>query len=105
MTDDPEPEVNQAAVSALNQMALRRETKLLAQQALDANNEFDRWLYLDSLLNFADQGDECSQWPVEGPLVCSVLSPLQLLKVKETVKRRRYALAKKQESDDRIAFN
>ena len=83
ITDDPEPEVSQSAISALNRMALRRETKLLAQRVLDADNEFDRWLYLDSLLEFADPGDEYSQWPVEGPLVGDVLSPLQFLHLKE----------------------
>lgn len=105
VTDDPEPDVNKAAISALNRIAIRRETRLLAQEVLDADGEFDRWLYLDALLSYADPGDHYSPWPVEGPLVDKVLTPLQSLHVRQTRQRGIDALAKKQASDDRMAAN
>lgn len=102
---DPEPDVSRAASEALSRIQRRRETKALVLCLLEAKDPSDRWMYLDSLLKFADPGDQYGQWPVEGPHVQSVLSPLQILHRRATLERRRKELANNQASADRQALD
>lgn len=69
--------VSDAAVAAMNQLAVRNDCSLLGQEMLNASDPCDRWLYLSCLVELADCGDDRHLWPVGGPVIGDAMTPLQ----------------------------
>ena len=56
------------------------------------NDSEKRWLLLDCQLSMADPGDVHRTWPVEGPNIGEVLSPVQVNHATARLKRLREKL-------------
>ena len=76
--DDEDEEVVQEAVKAIDRWHLRSESQQLGQLILSEEDASTRWILLDCLLGITDPGDEHCDWPIEGPEIGKVLSPLQI---------------------------
>lgn len=101
LANDAEPKVQQSAGQALSRINVRHRTAELAQMVIDSEDHFDRWLYLDALIEFADPGDGCCQWPADGPLVGDCLSPLQTMHLRKRLKDRQKKEMDEQRRKDR----
>ena len=86
---DSEESVARAAAAALSQLSIRAESQLLGRAVIEATTEDQRWLYLDCIVSFAEPSDEHRTWPVYGPEIGPVLTPLQSKYALKRLERRR----------------
>ena len=90
--DDPNDEVIEAAMNAIDRHRKRSIcAELLARATLDDDIVL-KWMYIDAIVDVVDPGDDFRPWPAELHAACDSLSPILRKYVFERVKKRRKKL-------------
>jgi hypothetical protein len=84
-----EPSVSMEAVASISRLARDKECSGLIRLICESSDRAEQWVYLISLLELADCGDDQGPWPACGSPIADVLSPLQLCFLEEELQKRR----------------
>lgn len=92
LLNDFDEGVSRASADALTRIRRRHECRALCEAIIKESDNRKKWILLDCLLSMSDPGDVHRTWPVEGPNIGDVLSPLQVSYATKRLKRLRERL-------------